>query len=478
MEKKTVEDIDVRGKTVLVRCDFNVPMQNGEIQDATRILAEIPTIKYLMEQGAKIVLCSHLGKPKPKEMTMEEMKSKYSLNPVAQRLSEELGTDVKFTDDLTGDNSKSMIEQLKEGEVLLLENTRFDSRETANDQTLSLELADLADVFVNDAFGSAHRAHSSTVGVAEEMDKQGKETATGFLMKEEVEELGAVLEKPEKPFVAILGGAKVSDKIGVITNLLGIVDTLIIGGKMANTFLVAKGYDIGDSGYEADKVELAKEIMKQAFDLGKEIVLPVDVRIAKISAGTELTPEIVNQAEGKTVNVKDGVPIGYQILDIGEQTLDRYAGALGDKYEGNSCKTIVWNGPLGYTESPEYARGTETIARYIAGTTTAKCVIGGGDSVAAVNKIKKEAEQNGEDISQFDNIYLSTGGGASLEFLEGKELPGVKCIQNKGERKRQEEKPEKTVTISEKAFRQLYESQNRNSLDGKPKGTNRDNAES
>ena len=422
MEKKTVQDLDVKGKAILVRCDFNVPMRDGNIQDDTRIKAAIPTIQYLMDQGAKVVLCSHLGKPKPKEMTEEEMKAKFSLNPVAQRLSEELGKEVKFADDLTGNSAKSMISELKEGEAGLLENTRFDPRETKNEDTLSAELADLADGYVNDAFGSAHRAHSSTEGVARKMEEQGKETALGFLMEKEVEELGAVLESPEKPFVAILGGAKVSSKIGVIENLLPKVDKLVIGGKMATTFLKAKGYDVGESDYEEDNLEVAKAIMKRAFEENKEIVLPTDLHVAKISADTELTPEVVQEAEDKVVSIEEGIPAGYQILDIGEQTLDNYAEVL------ENSRTVVWNGPLGYTEAPKYARGTEVVARYIAKKTKAKCVIGGGDSVAAVNKILEEAKKDGEDMHEFDKIHLSTGGGASLEFLEGKKLPGIECL--------------------------------------------------
>ena len=430
MEKKTIRDIDVKGKAILVRCDFNVPMKDGVIQDDTRIKAAIPTIQYLMEQGAKVVLCSHLGKPKPDKMTSEEMKEKYSLSPVAQKLSEELGQEVKFADDLTGGSAKQMISELKAGEAGLLENTRFDPREEKNDDTLSAELSDLTDGYVNDAFGSAHRAHCSTEGVAKKMEEQGKETALGFLMEKEVEELGAVLEKPEKPFVAILGGAKVSSKIGVIENLLEKVDTIVIGGKMATTFLKAKGYDIGESDYEEDNIDVAKAIMKKAFNEGKEIILPIDSHVAKIPVDTELTPEVVEKAENIVVRIEDGIPEGYQILDIGEQTLDSYAEVL------EEAKTIVWNGPLGYTEAPSYARGTETVARFIAQRTNAKCVIGGGDSVAAVNKIIEEAEKNGEDMTEFKKrFHLSTGGGASLEFLEGKKLPGIEAIEDKNTEK-------------------------------------------
>lgn len=424
MGKKTVRDIKVNEKTILVRCDFNVPMKDGKIQDDTRIKAAIPTIKYLIEQGAKVVLCSHLGKPKPKEMTLEEMKEKFSLRPVAQRLSEILEKEVKFADDVTGNSAKQMISNLQDGEVGLLENTRFDPRETKNEDTLSLEFANLADGYVNDAFGSAHRAHSSTEGVAKKMNEQGKQTALGFLMGKEVEELGSVLESPEKPFVAILGGAKVSSKIGVIENLLTKVDKIAIGGKMATTFFKAKGYNIGDSDYEEDNLEVAKEIMKKAETLGKELILPTDLHVAKISAGTELTTELVEEAEDKVVNIEDGIPAGYQVLDVAGQTLNNYAKAL------ESAKTIVWNGPLGYTEAPKYAKGTEFVAKYIAAETKAKCVIGGGDSVAAINRVIDEIKSKDEDMSGFSIIHLSTGGGASLEFLEGKTLPGIDIIQD------------------------------------------------
>lgn len=430
MEKKTVKDIEVKGKVILVRCDFNVPMKNGEIQDDTRIKAAIPTIQYLVDEGAKVVLCSHLGKPKPKEMSKDEMKSKYSLNPVAGKLSELLGEDVRFANDTTGEDAKQMVEDMRNdnaAKVGLLENTRFDPRETSNDATLSAELADLADGYVNDAFGSAHRAHSSTEGVARKMEEQGKETALGFLMQKEVEELGAILESTEKPFVAILGGAKVADKIGVINNLVDHagVDKILIGGKMANTFLKARGYKIGESSYEEDKLKVADEIMENAAKKGIEIVLPIDLHVGKISKDTELTPEIVEKAEDMIANIEEGIPEGYQIFDIGEQTLDSYAESL------DGAKKVVWNGPLGYTESEKYARGTEIVARYIAGRTNAKCVIGGGDSVAAVNKILKEARKNEEDMQKFNKIHLSTGGGASLEFLEGKTLPGIAIIQDK-----------------------------------------------
>ena len=429
MEKKTIRDIDtkeLRGKKILVRCDFNVPLKDGEITDDTRIRAALPTIRYLLESGAKVVLCSHLGRPKG------EVNEKYSMKPVAERLSEELDAKVKCAEDVTGPSAKDMANELKEGEAGLLENVRFDPREEKNEESLAIELADLIGnegIYVNDAFGTAHRAHASTEGVAHHVD----ESVAGLLMEREIEKLGAVLEKPEEPFVAILGGAKVSDKIGVIENLMQKVQTIEIGGAMANTFLKARGYDIGSSKYETDKIEVAKQIMKDAFDKGVEIILPKDARVAKIAEGEELTPETVESAEHKNVKLnvegKGESLEGWQILDVGDTTLTYFADRL------ENAKTVVWNGPLGYTEVPEYAQGTEKIAKYISHT-KAKCVIGGGDSVAAIQKIKKAAKQNGEDVKQeFSNIYLSTGGGASLEFLEGKTLPGIAALNNKEKQK-------------------------------------------
>ena len=309
---------------------------------------------------------------------------------------------------------------------------RFDPREEKNEESLAIELADLIGnegIYVNDAFGTAHRAHASTEGVAHHVD----ESVAGLLMEREIEKLGAVLEKPEEPFVAILGGAKVSDKIGVIENLMQKVQTIEIGGAMANTFLKAKGYDIGSSKYEEDKIEVAKQIMKDALNKGVEIILPKDARVAKIAEGEELTPETVESAEHKNVKLnvegKGESLEGWQILDVGDTTLTYFADRL------ENAKTVVWNGPLGYTEVPEFAQGTEKIAKYISHT-KAKCVIGGGDSVAAIQKIKKAAKQNGEDVKQeFNNIYLSTGGGASLEFLEGKTLPGIAALNNKEKQK-------------------------------------------
>ncbi len=426
MEKKTVRDIDVKGKKVLVRCDFNVPLKDGEITDDTRIRAALPTIKYLLENGAKVVLCSHLGRPKG------EVNEKYSLAPVAQRLSEELGAQIKCAKDVTGQSAKDMANSLQEGEAGLLENVRFDPREEQNDDSLAVELSELIGndgIYVNDAFGTAHRAHASTEGVAHHVDN----AVAGLLMEREIEKLGAVLEKPEQPFVAILGGAKVSDKIGVIENLMEKVQTIEIGGAMANTFLKAKGYNIGSSKYEADKIEVAQEIMKKAFAKGVEIVLPKDARVAKLPKDAELTPENVETAEHKKVKLYTDKEIeegksesldGWQILDVGDTTLTYFA----DKLE--NAKTVVWNGPLGYTEVPEFAQGTQKIATFIS-STNAKCVIGGGDSVAAIQKIKKAAKQRGEDVKkQFSNIYLSTGGGASLEFLEGKKMPGIVALNN------------------------------------------------
>ena len=413
MEKKTVQDIDLKGKLVFVRCDFNVPLnEDGTIADTTRIDSALPTIQYLQEQGAKVILASHLGRPKG------EVNQKYSMDPVAKSLSQKLNTDVKMAEDVTGPSAKQMASELKEGETMLLENLRFDPREEANEEGFCQELANLGggiEVYVNDAFGTAHRAHASTEGISKFVE--GDKVA-GLLMKKEIENLGAVLEKPEKPFVAILGGAKVSDKIGVIENLMKKVNSIVIGGAMANTFLKAKGYDIGDSKYEPEKVEEAKQIMKTAFETGIEIVLPIDGRIVKVSSDEKLTPETVEKAEDKTCIIEAGIPAGWQMLDVGEQTLDSFYDVI------TNAKTVVWNGPLGYTEAKKCLKGTKTVANMIANS-KAKCVVGGGDSGAAMKKVEKE---NGE---PFQNIYISTGGGASLEYLEGKVLPGIACLDNK-----------------------------------------------
>ena len=425
MNKKTIRDINVTGKKVLVRCDFNVPLKDGEISDDNRIVAAIPTIEYLVNHGAKVILCSHLGRPKG------EVNEKYSLKPVAVRLAEKLGKEVKLAKDVVGEDSKQIAQNLQNGEVMLLENVRFDSREEKNEESLSTELASLIGkdgIYVNDAFGTAHRAHSSTEGISHHVDT----SVAGLLIEKEVTELGKVIENPEKPFIAILGGAKVSDKIGVIENLLKKVDKIIVGGAMANTFLKAKGYDIGSSIYEADKLEEASRLMKEATDKNVEIVLPVDAYTAKLAEGIEFTVENLETAEHKEVTLYTQAELeqgkgesieGLTILDIGEKTLKLYE----EKLKG--AKTICWNGPLGYSEAPSFANGTEKLANTIA-ETDAKCVIGGGDSVAAIKKVKKKAIENGKTEAEFNNIYLSTGGGASLEFLEGKDLPGISALEN------------------------------------------------
>ena len=397
MNKKTVKDIDVNGKKVLVRCDFNVPLdENLNITDDTRITAALPTIKYLMENGAKVILCSHLGRPKG------EVNEKYSLKPVSKRLSELLNTDVKFATDIVGDSAKSMVESLKNGEVGLLENVRFDPREEKNDEDLSKELARLCDgIYVNDAFGTAHRAHSSTEGVSHFV----KEAVAGFLMQKEIEFLSGTLENPKKPFVAILGGAKVSDKIGVIENLLDKVDKILIGGGMAFTFLKAQGFEIGKSICEDDKLEEANNILKKAEEKNVKIVLPKDVHIAK---------EFSNESEDKIVQITN-IPADFEGMDIGLKTIETFI----DELEG--AKTILWNGPLGVCEFDKFRIGTEKIAEAISKNSMATSVVGGGDSVAAIKKLGLEKNFS----------HISTGGGASLELLEGKALPGLVCLTDK-----------------------------------------------
>lgn len=397
MNKKTVKDIDVNGKKVLVRCDFNVPLdENLNITDDTRITAALPTIKYLMENGAKVILCSHLGRPKG------EVNEKYSLKPVSKRLGELLNTDVKFATDIVGDSAKSMVESLKNGEVGLLENVRFDPREEKNDEGLSKELASLCDgIYVNDAFGTAHRAHSSTEGVSHFV----KEAVAGFLMQKEIEFLSGTLENPKKPFVAILGGAKVSDKIGVIENLLDKVDKILIGGGMAFTFLKAQGFEIGKSICEDDKLEEANNILKKAEEKNIKIVLPKDVHVAK---------EYSNDSEDKIVQTAN-IPVDFEGMDIGLKTIETFI----DELEG--AKTILWNGPLGVCEFDKFRIGTEKIAESISKNREAISIVGGGDSVAAIKKLGLE-----------DNFsHISTGGGASLELLEGKALPGLVCLTDK-----------------------------------------------
>lgn len=404
MNKKTIEDVDVRGKKVLVRCDFNVPLKDGKITDNTRITAAIPTIKYLMDKGAKVILCSHLGRPKG------EVKEEFSLKPVANELTDLLNTDVKFANDVTGESAKSVTSSLTDGEVALLENVRFDPREEKNDDTLAMELADLSDgIYVNDAFGTAHRAHSSTEGVAHHVD----EAVAGFLMEKEIKFLNGTLENPEKPFIAILGGAKVSDKIGVIENLLDKVDEILIGGGMAYTFIKANGGEIGDSLCEEDKIDEAKNIMKKAKEAGVKILLPDDTRV---------TTEFSNDTPNKVVD-SNKIPDGYQGLDIGPRTFGKFANEL------KGAKTILWNGPLGVCEFDKYCIGTEKVAEAIA-ETDATSIVGGGDSVAAIKKLGLEDKFT----------HISTGGGASLELLEGKELPGLVCLTDKEENTKGEQK--------------------------------------
>lgn len=394
--KKTIEDIEVKGKKVLVRCDFNVPLKGDMITDVNRLEGAMPTINYLVKNGAKVILCSHLGKPDG------EPKPEFSLAPVAKRLSEMLGKQVVFAADpnVVSDNVKSSIEQMKDGDVLLLENTRYRKEETKNKENYSKELASLADIFVNDAFGTAHRAHCSTVGVTQFVET----SVCGYLIQKELKFLGEAVEHPVRPFVAILGGAKVSDKIDVIANLLQKVDTLIIGGGMAYTFLKAGGYSVGSSLVEEDKVEYAKDMMQRAEAKGVKFLLPVDHIVAdRFSAEAE-----------PVVTDNQNIPDGYMGLDIGPKTAEIYSGAI------SIAKTIIWNGPMGVFEFASFAKGTIAVAKAMSkvdGTT----IIGGGDSAAAVNQLGF-----GDKMT-----HISTGGGASLEFLEGKLLPGIEALTNK-----------------------------------------------
>ena len=394
MNKKTVKDIDLKEKRVLVRCDFNVPMdQNRNITDNRRIVSALPTIKYLLEQNCKLVLCSHLGRPKG------EFKPEYSLKPVAKELSKLLGKEVIMANDVVGEDAKSKAKNLKNGEILLLENLRFHREETDNDPEFAKELASFGEVFVNDAFGTAHRAHASTEGVAHYLP-----AVSGFLIEKELKFLGEALENPERPFMAILGGSKVSDKIGVIENLLEKVDTLIIGGGMAYTFFKAQGYSVGDSICEEDKLELALELMEKAKNKGVKLLLPIDNKIGK---------EFKADTESKTVKSTE-IPDGWEGLDIGEKTIELYAKEL------QNAKTIVWNGPLGVFEFDQFAVGTNAIAKAL-GDIDAVKIIGGGDSASAVEKAGVAEKMT----------HISTGGGASLEFLEGKKLPGIEALQDK-----------------------------------------------
>ncbi len=395
--KKSVEDVDVRGKRVLCRCDFNVPTKAGVITSDKRIVAALPTIQYLVNHGARVILCSHMGKPKG------EVKPELSLQVVANRLSELLGQPVKMAKDVVGESAQSLAASLKDGEVMLLENTRFEKGETKNDPELSKKLASMADLFVNDAFGTAHRAHSSTAGVADYLP-----AVCGFLVQKEVSIMGKALADPERPFVAILGGAKVSDKLNVINNLLEKVDTLIIGGGMAYTFLAAKGYGIGKSLFDAEKVDYCKDMMAKAEAKGVKLLLPVDTVVA-----ASFPDPIDAPIDVKTVSV-DAIPADMEGMDIGEKTRELFADAV------KSAKTVVWNGPMGVFENPTLAKGTIAMAQALADS-AATTIVGGGDSAAAC-----------EQLGFADKItHISTGGGASLEFLEGLELPGIACLEDK-----------------------------------------------
>ena len=400
LNKKTVEDLNVKGKRVLVRCDFNVPLKDGVITDENRIVAALPTIKYLIDNGAKVILCSHLGKPKG------EPKPEFSLAPVAKRLSEKLGKPVVFAADnnVVGENAKKAVAEMKDGDVVLLENTRYRVEETKNEENFSKELASLCDIFVNDAFGAAHRAHCSTVGVASFV----KESAVGYLMQKELKFLGAAVDNPVRPFVTILGGAKVADKLNVIDNLLNKADTLIIGGGMAYTFLKAKGYEVGTSLVDNEKIDYCKNMLKKAEEKGVKLLLPVDC-----VCGASFPNPIDADIAVKIVDDAD-MPSDMMGLDIGPKSAELFAN------EVKTAKTVVWNGPMGVFENPTLAKGTIAVAKALA-ETDATTIIGGGDSAAAVN------------ILGFGDkmTHISTGGGASLEFLEGKELPGIACVDDK-----------------------------------------------
>lgn len=398
--KKTVDDINAKGQRVLVRCDFNVPLKNGVITDENRIVAALPTIKKLINDGGKVILCSHLGKPKG------EPKPELSLAPVAVRLSELLGKDVVFAadDNVVGENAKKAVADMKDGDVVLLQNTRYRAEETKNVETFSAELGSLADIFVNDAFGTAHRAHCSTVGVVSYV----KEAVAGYLIGKELKYLGSAVDNPERPFVTILGGAKVADKLTVIENLLNKADTLIIGGGMAYTFLAAKGYGIGTSLFDAEKVDYCKNMLKKAEEKGVKLLLPIDCTIAKDfpdPIDADIDVEIVDA---------DKIPDDMMSLDIGPKTAELFAN------EVMNAKTVVWNGPMGVFENPTLAKGTFAVAKALADS-SAVTVIGGGDSAAAANTLGF-----GDKMT-----HISTGGGASLEFLEGKELPGIAALNDK-----------------------------------------------
>lgn len=400
LNKKSVDDINVKGLKVLVRCDFNVPLKDGKITDENRLVAALPTIKKLIADGGRVILCSHLGKPKG------EPKPELSLAPVAERLTQLLGQEVKFAADpeVVGPNAKAAVEAMKDGEVILLENTRYRKEETKNGEEFSKELASLCDVFVNDAFGTAHRAHCSNVGVTNYVDT----CAVGYLMQKEIDFLGNAVNNPERPFVAILGGAKVADKLNVIANLLEKCDTLIIGGGMAYTFLKAKGGQIGTSLVDDEKLDYCKDMIEKAQKLGKNLLLPVDTTI------TDAFPDPIDAPVETSVVASDSIPADKMGLDIGPKTAALFADAV------KTAKTVVWNGPMGVFENPILAKGTIAVAEALA-ETDATTIIGGGDSAAAVNQLGF-----GDKMT-----HISTGGGASLEFLEGKELPGVAAADDK-----------------------------------------------
>ena len=401
LNKKTVDDINVKGKRVLVRCDFNVPMKAGVITDENRINAALPTIKKLIADGGKVILCSHMGKPKGEPVP------ELSLAPVAEKLSEKLGVAVKFAADdcVVGENAKAAVAAMNDGDVVLLQNTRYRKEETKNGEAFSRELASLCDIFVNDAFGTAHRAHCSTVGVADYVS----ESAVGYLMGKELKYLGNAVEDPKRPFVCILGGAKVADKLNVIENLLGKADTLIIGGGMSFTFLKAMGHQIGNSLLDESKVDCCREMLKKAEDKGVKLLLPIDTVCSKVY------PDPIDAKLDVNVVSSDSIPADEMGLDIGPKTVELFSQEIAN------AKTIVWNGPMGVAENPQLANGTLGVAKAMAANEDAITIIGGGDSAAAVNQLGF-----GDKMT-----HISTGGGASLEFLEGKQLPGIECISEK-----------------------------------------------
>lgn len=394
MNKKTVRDIDVKGKKVLVRCDFNVPLdENKNITDNRRIVGALPTIKYLLDNDCKVILCSHLGRPKG------QVNKDFSLEPVAKELSKLLGKEVKLANDIIGKSAKELTANMKDGEIVLLENVRFDSREEANDAEFAKELASLAEIYVNDAFGTAHRAHASTAGIADYLP-----AVSGFLIEKELKFLGDAINNPKRPFVAILGGKKVSDKIGVIDSLLEKVDTLMIGGAMAYTFFRSMGYTVGNSICEEDKLDLAQNLLKKAEEKGVKFMLPVDTKVGK---------EFKEDTESKIVSYKE-IPDGWEGFDIGTETIKMYTDEL------KNAATVLWNGPVGLFEFDQFAVGTNAIANTLA-EIDAVTVIGGGDSAAAIKKAGLSDKMT----------HISTGGGASLEFIEGKKLPGIECLMDK-----------------------------------------------